>query len=173
MVLSFQVGDLDCVFGCFVCIVPYVGTLVSKTYDKPFFSGIQTFYLLPFCSLRCLSTKAFFNLWQTNELYQLAAVAFCLLVAWVSLTTCSSYLFSVFAHLCLSNFQFMNPESFWLLQCSDKLGLSLELGSFAAGVMISTTDLAQHTLEQVWIQVWPCRYTFPFFAHCSKIYSTI
>ncbi|KAH7657587.1 putative K+/H+-antiporter-containing protein [Dioscorea alata] len=52
---------------------------------------------------------------QTNELYQLAAVAFCLLVAW----------------------------------CSDKLGLSLELGSFAAGVMISTTDLAQHTLEQI------------------------
>ncbi|GJU67187.1 K(+) efflux antiporter 6 [Tanacetum coccineum] len=52
---------------------------------------------------------------QTNELYQLAAVAFCLLVAW----------------------------------SSDKLGLSLELGSFAAGVMISTTDLAQHTLEQV------------------------
>lgn len=37
---------------------------------------------------------------------------------------------------------------FWF-QCSDKLGLSLELGSFAAGVMISTTDLAQHTLEQV------------------------
>ncbi|KAG8636132.1 hypothetical protein MANES_16G103200v8 [Manihot esculenta] len=52
---------------------------------------------------------------HTNELYQLASVAFCLLVAW----------------------------------CSDKLGLSLELGSFAAGVMISTTDLAQHTLEQV------------------------
>ncbi|KAG2666074.1 hypothetical protein I3760_15G038100 [Carya illinoinensis] len=52
---------------------------------------------------------------QTNELYQLASVAFCLLVAW----------------------------------CSDKLGLSLELGSFAAGVMISTTDLAQHTLDQV------------------------
>ncbi|XP_065849181.1 K(+) efflux antiporter 6 [Euphorbia lathyris] len=52
---------------------------------------------------------------QTNELYQLASVAFCLLIAW----------------------------------CSDKLGLSLELGSFAAGVMISTTDLAQHTLEQI------------------------
>ncbi|XP_058067734.1 K(+) efflux antiporter 4-like isoform X4 [Magnolia sinica] len=52
---------------------------------------------------------------QTNELYQLASVAFCLVVAW----------------------------------CSDKLGLSLELGSFAAGVMISTTDLSQHTLEQV------------------------
>lgn len=52
---------------------------------------------------------------QTNELYQLASVAFCLLVAW----------------------------------CSDKLGLSLELGSFAAGVMISSTDLAQHTLEQI------------------------
>ncbi|KAK9063236.1 hypothetical protein SSX86_017106 [Deinandra increscens subsp. villosa] len=52
---------------------------------------------------------------HTNELYQLAAVAFCLLSAW----------------------------------CSDKLGLSLELGSFVAGVMISTTDLAQHTLDQV------------------------
>ncbi|XP_040994302.1 K(+) efflux antiporter 6-like [Juglans microcarpa x Juglans regia] len=52
---------------------------------------------------------------QTNELYQLASVAFCLLVAW----------------------------------CSDKLGLSVELGLFAAGVMISTTDLAQHTLDQV------------------------
>ena len=38
---------------------------------------------------------------------------------------------------------------FVLLQSSDKLGLSLELGSIAAGVMISTTDLAQHTLEQV------------------------
>ncbi|XWS50648.1 hypothetical protein CRYUN_Cryun12cG0104400 [Craigia yunnanensis] len=52
---------------------------------------------------------------QTNELYQLAAVAFCLLSAW----------------------------------CSDKLGLSLELGSFVAGVMISTTDFVQHTLDQV------------------------
>ncbi|CAN4080796.1 unnamed protein product [Withania somnifera] len=52
---------------------------------------------------------------QTNELYQLAVVAFCLLSAW----------------------------------CSDKLGLSLELGSFVAGVMISTTDFAQHTLDQV------------------------
>ncbi|PSS34351.1 K(+) efflux antiporter 5 like [Actinidia chinensis var. chinensis] len=52
---------------------------------------------------------------QTNELYQLAAVAFCLLSAW----------------------------------CTDKLGLSLELGSFVAGVMISTTDFAQRTLDQV------------------------
>ncbi|KAK4480581.1 hypothetical protein RD792_013659 [Penstemon davidsonii] len=52
---------------------------------------------------------------QTNELYQLAAVAFCLMSAW----------------------------------CSDKLGLSLELGSFVAGVMISTTEFSQHTLDQV------------------------
>lgn len=52
---------------------------------------------------------------QTNELYQLAAVAFCLMSAW----------------------------------CSDKLGLSLELGSFVAGVMISTTEFAQYTLDQV------------------------
>ncbi|KAF4401835.1 hypothetical protein G4B88_013122 [Cannabis sativa] len=34
-------------------------------------------------------------------------------------------------------------------QLGDKLGLSLELGSFVAGVMISTTDFAQHTLDQV------------------------
>nr|AAM19118.1 Putative potassium/proton antiporter-like protein [Oryza sativa Japonica Group] len=53
--------------------------------------------------------------YHTNELYQLASVAFCLLLAW----------------------------------CSDYLGLSLELGSFLAGVMISTTDFAHHTLEQV------------------------
>ncbi|XP_042034511.1 K(+) efflux antiporter 5-like [Salvia splendens] len=52
---------------------------------------------------------------QTNELYQLATVAFCLISAW----------------------------------CSDKLGLSLELGSFVAGIMISTTEYTQHTLNQV------------------------
>ncbi|XP_020406331.1 K(+) efflux antiporter 5 isoform X2 [Zea mays] len=34
-------------------------------------------------------------------------------------------------------------------QCSDYCGLSLELGSFLAGVMISTTDFAHHTMEQV------------------------
>ncbi|KAJ7544072.1 hypothetical protein O6H91_09G063500 [Diphasiastrum complanatum] len=33
--------------------------------------------------------------------------------------------------------------------CSDRLGLSFELGAFAAGVMISTTDFAEHTLQQV------------------------
>ncbi|KDO68642.1 hypothetical protein CISIN_1g036736mg [Citrus sinensis] len=33
-------------------------------------------------------------------------------------------------------------------QCSDKLGLSLDLGSFIVGVMISTTDFAKHTLDQ-------------------------
>ncbi|CAN6480305.1 unnamed protein product [Victoria cruziana] len=39
--------------------------------------------------------------------------------------------------------------SLLLAWCSDKLGLSLELGSFVAGIMISTTDFAQHTLVQV------------------------
>ncbi|KAK9214104.1 hypothetical protein WN944_006092 [Citrus x changshan-huyou] len=34
-------------------------------------------------------------------------------------------------------------------QCSDKLGLNLELGSFIAGVMISSADFAKHTLDQV------------------------
>lgn len=36
-----------------------------------------------------------------------------------------------------------------IFQCSDKLGLTLEMGSFAAGVMISTTEFTQHTLDQV------------------------
>lgn len=49
-----------------------------------------------------------------------------------------------FVHIIYLNY--VNVVSY---QCSDKLGLSLELGSFAAGVMISTTDFAQHTLEQV------------------------
>ncbi|KAF9614666.1 hypothetical protein IFM89_019794 [Coptis chinensis] len=38
--------------------------------------------------------------------------------------------------------------SWELMKCSDKLGLSLELGSFVAGVMISTTDFAQRTSDQ-------------------------
>ncbi|KAF9662323.1 hypothetical protein SADUNF_Sadunf18G0041000 [Salix dunnii] len=63
---------------------------------------------------------------QTNELYPLASVAFCLLVP--------GYVSSAF----------VTP-----LQSSYKLGLSLDLGSFASGVMISTTDLAQHALEQL------------------------
>ncbi|XP_065849899.1 K(+) efflux antiporter 4 isoform X2 [Euphorbia lathyris] len=75
---------------------------------------------------------------QTNELYQLASVAFCLLVAW-----CSCLLW-LGTNACM-----MHLMIAFAFQCSDKLGLSLELGSFAAGVMIATTDLAQHTLEQV------------------------
>lgn len=51
--------------------------------------------------------------------------------------------------MCTSFLVFFSHIEFILIQCSDKLGLSLELGSFAAGVMISTTDLSQHTLEQV------------------------
>lgn len=51
-------------------------------------------------------------------------------------------------HACSASNSITGPF-FLSFQCSDKLGLSLELGSFAAGVMIATTDLAQHTLEQV------------------------
>jgi len=63
---------------------------------------------------------------------------------------CLTYLYIKFTmpeqHVCLQQNVLIFVVSF---QCSDKLGLSLELGSFAAGVMISTTDLGQHTLEQV------------------------
>ncbi|OAY84817.1 K(+) efflux antiporter 5 [Ananas comosus] len=47
------------------------------------------------------------------------------------------------------NYTSWHPWLFVYYWHGDKLGLSLELGSFVAGVMISTTDFAQHTLEQV------------------------
>lgn len=57
-------------------------------------------------------------------------------------------------------------------QCSDKLGLSLELGSFAAGVMISTTDLAPHTLEQASLSAYfirSCFFRYFFFTSLWKL----
>ncbi|KAK6145676.1 hypothetical protein DH2020_022496 [Rehmannia glutinosa] len=71
---------------------------------------------------------------QTNELYQLAAVAFCLMSAWGD-----------FFRKWMAD---SRPAKMKLTVC-DKLGLSLELGSFVAGVMISSTEFAQHTLHQV------------------------
>ncbi|XP_043721474.1 K(+) efflux antiporter 4 isoform X4 [Telopea speciosissima] len=113
----------DCAVGLLFALLPVLGGtsgilqgVMSMT--KSLVLLITFLAILSILSRTCLPwfLKLMISLSsQTNELYQLASVAFCLLVAW----------------------------------CSDKLGLSLELGSFAAGVMISTTDLAQHTLEQV------------------------
>ncbi|CAI9755708.1 unnamed protein product [Fraxinus pennsylvanica] len=113
----------DCAVGLLFAMLPVLGGtsgvlqgVISMT--KSLVVLIAFLAVLSLFSRTCVPwfLKLMINLSsQTNELYQLASVAFCLLVAW----------------------------------CSDKLGLSLELGSFAAGVMISTTDLAQHTLEQV------------------------
>ncbi|KAG5524703.1 hypothetical protein RHGRI_031393 [Rhododendron griersonianum] len=115
----------DCAVGLLFALLPVLGGtsgvlqgIMSMT--KSLVVLIAFLAILSILSRTCVPwfLKLMINLSkssQTNELYQLASVAFCLLVAW----------------------------------CSDKLGLSLELGSFAAGVMISTTDLAQHTLEQV------------------------
>ncbi|XP_051137433.1 K(+) efflux antiporter 6-like [Andrographis paniculata] len=113
----------DCAVGLLFALLPVLGGtsgvmqgVVSMT--KSLVVLIAFLTALAILSRTCLPwlLKLMISLSsQTNELYQLASVAFCLLVAW----------------------------------CSDKLGLSLELGSFAAGVMIATTDLAQHTLEQV------------------------
>ncbi|KAL5769072.1 hypothetical protein ACOSP7_015628 [Xanthoceras sorbifolium] len=113
----------DCAVGLLFALLPVlVGTsgvlqgLISITKLLvvliAFLAGLSI--LTRTCVPWCLKLMISLSL-ETNELYQLASVAFCLLVA----------------------------------SCSDKLGLSLELGSFAAGVMISTTDLAQHTLEQI------------------------
>nr|XP_043629326.1 K(+) efflux antiporter 4-like isoform X1 [Erigeron canadensis] len=113
----------DCAVGLLFALLPILGGtsgifegMLSMT--KTLVTLVTFLAVLSVFSRTCIPW--FFNLMislssQTNELYQLASVAFCLIVA----------------------------------SCSDKLGLSLELGSFAAGVMISTTDLAQHTLEQV------------------------
>ncbi|XP_052294130.1 K(+) efflux antiporter 4 isoform X2 [Citrus sinensis] len=113
----------DCAVGLLFALLPVLGGssgvlqgVISMT--KSLVTLITFLAILTILSRTCVPwcLKLMISLSsQTNELYQLASVAFYLLVAW----------------------------------CSDKLGLSLELGSFAAGVMISTTDLAQHTLEQV------------------------
>ncbi|XP_055820454.1 K(+) efflux antiporter 4 isoform X2 [Solanum dulcamara] len=113
----------DCAVGLLFALLPILGGtsnvlqgLISMT--KSLVMLLSFLAILSILSRKCVPwfLKLMISLSsQTNELYQLASVAFCLLLAW----------------------------------CSDKLGLSLELGSFAAGVMISTTDLAQHTLEQV------------------------
>lgn len=67
------------------------------------------------------------------------------------LITVSSYYFCAanFWHPLSNQVSFQRFDLEISFQCSDKLGLSLELGSFMAGVMISTTDFAQHTLDQV------------------------
>ncbi|KAG8471828.1 hypothetical protein CXB51_036901 [Gossypium anomalum] len=118
----------DCAVGLLFALLPVLGgssgILQGVPNDKFSLSNFRLVTLITFLAILTILSRTcvpwFLRLMislssQTNELYQLASVAFCLLVAW----------------------------------CSDKLGLSLELGSFAAGVMISTTDLGQHTLEQV------------------------
>ncbi|PHT48123.1 K(+) efflux antiporter 4 [Capsicum baccatum] len=113
----------DCTVGLLFALLPILGGTSGVFQGMASMAKLLVvllMYLIILSMLCCTCVPWFLRLMiglssQTNELYQLASVAFCLLVA----------------------------------GCSDKLGLSLELGSFAAGVMISTTDLAQHTLEQV------------------------
>ncbi|XP_076904121.1 K(+) efflux antiporter 4-like isoform X3 [Bidens hawaiensis] len=113
----------DCAVGLLFALLPILGG-TSGIFEGMLSMAKTLVTLITFLAVLSVFSRTcipwFFNLMmslssQTNELYQLASVAFCLIVA----------------------------------SCSDKLGLSLELGSFAAGVMISTTDLAHHTLEQV------------------------
>ncbi|KAJ0623359.1 putative cation/H+ exchanger, sodium/solute symporter superfamily [Helianthus annuus] len=113
----------DCVVGLLFALLPVLGGnsgIIQGMVSMGRVLMTLSTYLFGASLLTWLFIPRFLKLMmklssQTNELYQLAAVAFCLLSAW----------------------------------CSDKLGLSLELGSFVAGVMISTTDFAQHTLDQV------------------------
>ncbi|KAK2993408.1 hypothetical protein RJ640_021627 [Escallonia rubra] len=99
----------DCAVGLLFALLPVLGGTSGALHGMMSMTK-SLVTLITFLAILSLLSRT-----CTNELYQLASVAFCLIVAW----------------------------------CSDKLGLSLELGSFAAGVMISTTDLGQHTLEQV------------------------
>ncbi|KAH0917010.1 hypothetical protein HID58_024670 [Brassica napus] len=107
--LSMSSTAVDCAVGLLFALLPVLGG-TSGVLQGMLSMAKSLAILIAFLAALIVLSRTW-----TNELYQLAAVAFCLLVAW----------------------------------CSDKLGLSLELGSFSAGVMISTTDLAQHTLEQV------------------------
>ncbi|CAK9206897.1 unnamed protein product [Sphagnum troendelagicum] len=110
----------DCAVGLLFALLPVLGDTGGVMSGLVAMSR-SLFVLAAFIVTAVIVTRSlvtrFFKLIssQTNELYQLASVAFCLLVAWIS----------------------------------DKLGLSLELGAFVAGVMISTTEFAEHTLEQV------------------------
>ncbi|KAK6789510.1 hypothetical protein RDI58_013310 [Solanum bulbocastanum] len=121
--LSMSSAAVDCTVGLLFALLPILGGTSGVFQGMASMAKLLVVLLMFLTSLSMLCRTCvpwFLRLMiglssQTNELYQLASVAFCLLVA----------------------------------GCSDKLGLSLELGSFAAGVMISTTDLAQHTLEQV------------------------
>ncbi|KAG0594458.1 hypothetical protein M758_UG079300 [Ceratodon purpureus] len=113
----------DCCVGLLFALLPVLGgsgTVVSGLLSMARSLFVLGVFLTTAAVLARTLVPRFLRLMvrlsrQTNELYQLTAVAFCLLIAWIS----------------------------------DKLGLSLELGAFIAGVMISTTDLAEHTLEQV------------------------
>lgn len=113
----------DCAVGLLFALLPVLGGnsgLLRGIISMGKLLAVLSVYLSVVSVLSWSFVPSFLKLMmqissQTNELYQLAAVAFCLLSAW----------------------------------CSDKLGLSLELGSFVAGVMISTTEFAQHTLDQV------------------------
>lgn len=113
----------DCAVGLLFALLPVLGGssgLLKGIFSMGRLLMVLSLYLTTASILTWSFIPRFLKLMiqlssQTNELYQLALVAFCLLSAW----------------------------------CSDKLGLSLELGSFVAGVMISTTDFAQHTLDQV------------------------
>ncbi|MQM02773.1 hypothetical protein Taro_035547, partial [Colocasia esculenta] len=113
----------DCVVGILFALLPILGGnsgLVRGIMSVAKLILVLSMFIIAASILSWSFVPRFLKLMtklssQTNELYQLASVAFCLLLAW----------------------------------CSDKLGLSLELGAFVAGVMISTTDFAHHTLDQV------------------------
>ncbi|CAH2057491.1 unnamed protein product [Thlaspi arvense] len=120
--LSMSSTALDCAVGLLFALLPVLGGTAGILQGVISMTKLMV-VLIAFLAILSIASRTcvpwFLQLMirlssRTNELYQLAAVAFCLLVAW----------------------------------CSDKLGLSQELGSFAAGVMISSTELAQRTLEQ-------------------------
>lgn len=92
-----QVGDLGYFFGCFVNFIPYMYSLAFKVDDKSIITGmlycIDIFIILEIykpglTTGQMEEVQMYFLIYlslQTNELYQLASVAFCLLVAWVGI----------------------------------------------------------------------------------------
>eukprot|EP00854_Cymbomonas_tetramitiformis_P002538 gene2538-3288_t len=114
----------DCVVGLLFALLPVlggesIGVMEVTVAVVKSFSKLAVFLFCCYSATRSLVPQFLRHLTvvsnQTDELYQLALIAFCLSISWLS----------------------------------DYLGLSIELGAFVAGVMVSTTEYADRTLHQI------------------------
>ena len=112
----------DCTVGLLFALLPVLGGTNGVGEGVVAMLRVGVFMCLFFAAAVGLSKSLVPRLFRAvsargvePELYQMVAIAFCLLVAW----------------------------------SSEKLGLSIELGAFVAGVMVSATPFAEQTLRHV------------------------